>query len=187
MEILDVYTLLSAYSAGVFPMALPEEGNAIYWFEPKQRGIMPLDGFKLSKTLKKKIEQQTFEVRLNHDFEAVIKACADRAETWISDEIMELYVQLHHMGFAHSIECYQNNQLVGGLYGVAIKKAFFGESMFHRVTDASKVAFYYLVEWLNENNFLLLDMQYLTPHLQSLGGIEISKAEYLKRLKKALK
>lgn len=186
MDFLTPAQVIHGYSIGVFPMAQPEEDNTIYWFEPKQRGIMPLDGFKLSKSLKRRIEKEEFVVTMNKDFPAVIKACSERDETWISEEIQGVYTELHRDGWAHSIECWKEGQLVGGLYGVAIKRAFFGESMFHKATDASKVALYYLVEWLRGNEFELLDMQYLTDHLASMGGIEITQKKYLSLLKKAL-
>lgn len=179
--------VLHGYSLGIFPMADPDDNNEISWYEPHERGILPLEGLKVSKSLRKTIEQGKFNVTLDHDFEGVIRACAERDETWISEEIIQVYLELHRMGFAHSVECWQEERLAGGLYGVALQKAFFGESMFHRVTDASKVALFYLVEWLKAHHFLLLDMQYITPHLASLGGIEISAAEFQKRLKKALK
>lgn len=187
MDFLTPSQVIQGYTMGVFPMAHPEEENTIYWYEPKMRGIMPLDGLKVSKSLKRKIEKPEFEVTLNRDFNSVIKACSERDETWISEEIQQVYGELHDNGWAHSIECWKEGELVGGLYGVAIKRAFFGESMFHRATDASKVALFYLVEWLKENSFELLDMQYLTPHLESLGGIEIDQKEYLERLARAMR
>lgn len=187
MNFLTPSQVIQGYTMGVFPMAHPEEMNTIYWYEPKMRGIMPLNGFKLSKSLRKRIEREEFEVSIDSDFSAVIEACAKRDQTWISEEIREVYTQLHEDGWAHSVECRQNGELVGGLYGVAIKRAFFGESMFHKVTDASKVALFYLIEWMKENHFELLDMQYLTPHLASLGGVEITQKRYLTLLNRALK
>ena len=187
MGFLTPSMVLEAYRSGVFPMAHPEEDNAIYWYEPTQRGVLPLNGFKLSKSLKKRIDRREFQVSIDTDFPAVIRACAEREETWISEEIQQVYIELHELGWAHSVECRQEEKLVGGLYGVAIGHAFFGESMFHKKTDASKVALFYLVQWLKKRNFALLDMQFLTPHLASMGGIEISQEEYLELLRRALK
>jgi leucyl/phenylalanyl-tRNA--protein transferase len=187
MDFLSPAQVIHGYQIGVFPMAHPEEENTIYWYEPTLRGILPLKGMRVSKSLRKRIEREEFEVSMNQDFAAVIDACSLREETWISEEIKRVYTELHKAGWAHSVECRKDGQLVGGLYGVAIGRAFFGESMFHTATDASKVALYYLVEWLKGNDFELLDMQYLTPHLESLGGIEIPQEEYLKLLEKALK
>lgn len=167
-------------------MAHPDEGYKIYWHEPIQRGIIPLETFDPPKNLKKLYSSTQFDYFINKDFEQVMRACAEREDTWISEEIIEAYVQLHDMGFAHSFETWQNGKLVGGLYGVSIGRAFFGESMFHRTANASKVALCFLVEYLKENNFLLLDTQFLTPHLQSLGGVEIPQTEYLKLLEVAL-
>lgn len=177
--------VLYAYTVGMFPMADPEEGDAIYWHEPVMRGIMPLDGLKVSKSLRKRLAGNEFEVTLNKCFAKVMKACAKREETWISAEIIRVYTKLHKAGWAHSIEVWKEGELVGGLYGVSIERAFFGESMFHTATDASKVALVYLVNWLLENGFELLDMQFLTPHLQSMGGIELPQEKYLELLKKA--
>ncbi|MDX5319785.1 MAG: leucyl/phenylalanyl-tRNA--protein transferase [Bacteroidota bacterium] len=187
MNFLTPAQVIQGYTMGVFPMAHPEEDNTIYWYEPKMRGILPLDGLKVSKSLRRRIEKEEFEVTINKSFVEVIEACSAREETWISQEIQQVYSELHQDGWAHSVECWKDGNLVGGLYGVAIKKAFFGESMFHRATDASKVALYYLVEWLKENDFQLLDMQYLTPHLATLGGIEIPQKRYLTLLNRALK
>lgn len=187
MEFLTPSQVIHGYSMGIFPMAVPEEENLIYWFEPKKRGIMPLDGLKVSKSLKKRIDKQEFHVTMNKDFKGVVKACSERKETWISEDIQAVYAELHETGWAHSVECWQEGQLVGGLYGVAIKKAFFGESMFHKKTDASKVALFYLIEWLRGNGFDLLDMQYLTDHLASMGGIEITQKKYLTLLNNAIK
>jgi leucyl/phenylalanyl-tRNA--protein transferase len=178
--------VLQGYSMGIFPMADPED-NAIHWYEPEMRGIMPLDQFKVSKSLRKRILNEEFDVTMNKAFSEVIRCCAEREETWISDEIQEVYTELNEMGYAHSIECWKGEELVGGLYGVAIDQAFFGESMFHKSTDASKVALYYLVEWLKANNYQLLDMQYLTPHLESMGGVAISAIEYKKKLHNSIK
>lgn len=187
MYFLTPAQVLQGYSMGVFPMAHPEKGDAIYWYEPEMRGIMPLDRFKVSKSLRKRIVNQEFEVTMNKAFAEVMRRCSDRDETWISDEIHSVYNELHEMGYAHSIECWKDGKLVGGLYGVAIGHAFFGESMFHKSTDASKVALYYLVEWLKANDYQLLDMQYLTPHLESMGGIEVPAENYKEILRNSIK
>lgn len=187
MDFLSPAQVLHGYRIGVFPMAHPEEKNTIYWYEPTLRGILPLEGLRVSKSLRKRIEREEFEVTMNRDFPAVIEACSGRDDTWISGEIKQVYTELNKAGWAHSVECWKGGKLVGGLYGVAIQRAFFGESMFHTATDASKVALYYLVQWLKGNDFELLDMQYLTPHLESLGGIEIPQEEYLKLLGNALR
>jgi len=186
MDFLTPAQVIQGYTMGVFPMAHPEEDFTIYWYEPEMRGILPLDGLKVSKSLKRAINKGEIEVSLDKDFPAVIKACSERDETWISEEIQSVYTELFQDGYAHSVECWYDGELVGGLYGVAIKRAFFGESMFHKKTDASKVALFYLVEWLKRNDFELLDMQYLTPHLASMGGLEIPQKSYLKLLERAL-
>lgn len=179
--------VIFGYMCGVFPMAHPEEENQVYWYEPQLRGIIPLDGLKISKSLRQTLRSGKFNVTINQSFEEVIRACANRSDTWISEEIIEVYTTLKEMGYAYSFETRDSNgQLVGGLYGVALGRAFFGESMFHLQTDASKVALVYLVEWLNQHQFTLLDTQYITDHLRSLGAIEIEREEYRERLKEAL-
>jgi len=178
--------LLYAYQHGLFPMADPDEDDAIYWYAPDPRGIIPLDTFHVPKTLAKLVRQGRFRVTSDKAFEEVIGACAKREETWISEDIIQTYTNLHDVGFAHSIECWQDDTLVGGLYGVAIGGAFFGESMFHRVRDASKVALVHLVNHLTSQGFVLLDTQFITPHLARFGAIEISKANYEARLQEAL-
>lgn len=179
-------TLEFAYRLGIFPMHDDDTG-AIYWFQPDPRTIMPLDGFHLSRSLAKTIRQGQFEVTYDQDFEGVMRGCADREEgTWISEEFIEVYGQLHRMGKAHSVECWREGKLVGGTYGVAFGGAFMAESMFHYETDASKVALAALVQRLNERRYLLLDVQYLTPHLARLGAIEIPHDEYMTRLSHAL-
>ena len=183
--------LLNGYNTGIFPMAVPEMGNDIYWFAPDPRAIIPLDQFHISKSLHRTLRKNRFEVVTDRDFMATIVACSlpreDDGGTWISDKIIEVYHQLYEQGFAHTIECYLDDELVGGLYGIALGGAFFGESMFHRETDASKVALSYLVNHMKENNFVLLDVQYITSHLKSLGAIEISRKAYEKKLAAALK
>lgn len=164
------------------------DGNdgAIHWFSPEWRGIIPLDDLKVSRSLQQTIRKRIFEIRVDSNFEATIRSCAEREEVWISEVIVQSYLQLFNRGFAHSVECWNNNKLVGGLYGVTIGGAFFGESMFSRMTDASKVALVYLVERMKQNGFMLLDAQYLNSHLATLGCIEISKEEYSVRLKTAI-
>src|SRR5690606_15504492 len=178
--------LLQAYEMGVFPMAEPENG-AIYWYRPERRGVLPLDAFHVPKNLRKTVRRRRFEVTADQAFEAVMRACANRDSTWISEEIIAAYTDLHEWGFAHSVECWQGEELVGGLYGVARKGAFFGESMFHRVTDASKVALVHLVERLRAGGFVLLDTQYTTPHLEQFGVVEIPRTAYERRLEQALR
>ena len=181
--------LIQAYLSGSFPMADPDDGNAIYWHTPLKRGIIPLDDrFKVSKNLRRLYKKNKFELVINRNFPEVIEQCSlNRADdTWISDEIKEAYIALHYEGFAHSFEAYLDGELVGGLYGVSIRKAFFGESMFHRVTDASKVCLLFLVEFLREHNFKLLDSQYLNDHIAQFGAYEITHEEFLKQLEEAL-
>jgi leucyl/phenylalanyl-tRNA--protein transferase len=176
--------LLRAYAAGIFPMAESAEDNALYWVEPEERGIIPLDGLKVSYSLRKSVRKRLFDVRIDTDFAAVIAECAaktaDRKSTWINNRIRSLYIQLHKMGCCHSVECWQDGKLVGGLYGVRIGAVFFGESMFSRVTDASKVALVHLVARLNYGGFKLLDAQFVNPHLETLGAIKLQKAAYHK-------
>ena len=181
--------LIQAYSSGAFPMADPEEDNQIYWHTPQMRGVIPLDDrFKVSKNLKRLYKRDKFDLYINRNFDQVIDYCRSlrEDETWISDEIIDAYKQLHEGGFAHSFEVYEKGKLVGGLYGVSIGKAFFGESMFHLVTDASKIALVFLVEFLREHNFLLLDTQYLNPHIAQFGAYEITHQEYIKLLRRAI-
>lgn len=176
--------LVSAYAHGIFPMAVD---GRIEWFSPDPRAILPLDTFRISKNLGRRCRHGRFQIRLNTCFEQVMRACGDREEgTWISDEMVEAYVRLHELGLAHSVETWQEGELAGGLYGVALGGAFFGESMFHRRTDASKVALVALVERMRERGFLLLDVQFSTPHLQQFGIVEIPRREYLDRLAVAL-
>ncbi len=178
--------VLHGYSMGIFPMADPDEDNMVHWYEPKQRGIIPLETFKISKNLRRLIKQQKFEITVNQDFEKVMQACAAREDTWISEEIIYVYTKLHEAGWGYSFETRLDGELVGGLYGISMGRAFFGESMFHAVTDASKVALVYLVSWMKDNGLELLDTQFITDHLRQFGAIEIPQKEYLERLKKAL-
>ncbi len=164
------------------------EDGEIGWFSPNPRGIMPLESFRIHSRLARVMRQGKFEIAIDRGFEAVMRACADRAEdgTWISEEIIESYVTLHRMGFAHSVETWRDGHLAGGLYGVHLGAAFFGESMFHRVTDASKVALAALVDRLTRQGFQLLDVQWVTPHLAQFGAVAVPRREYLSRLARAL-
>jgi leucyl/phenylalanyl-tRNA--protein transferase len=187
---IDAVLLLQAYAIGVFPMSDGREADDIYWVEPKRRAILPLDGFHLSRSLAKTIRKDRFEVTADKDFRGVVRGCAasavDRPSTWINRAIEQAYVNLHRLGFAHSVECWEDGELVGGLYGVALGRAFFGESMFSRRPDASKVALAWLVARLRAGKFTLLDCQFMTDHLRSLGAVEISQDKYLKLLSPAL-
>jgi leucyl/phenylalanyl-tRNA---protein transferase len=183
-QIIPASLLLEAYCRGIFPMAM--ESGEIAWFSPDPRGIIPLDSFHVPHGLKRSLRKNHFEIKINTAFEAVIRACGDRSETWISQEIVQSYLNLHDLGFAHSVETWRNNELIGGLYGVSVYGAFFGESMFHRASDASKVALVALVQRLQERRFRLLDTQYITQHLRLFGAVEISKAKYMRLLKQAL-
>jgi leucyl/phenylalanyl-tRNA---protein transferase len=180
--------LTSAYTSGWFPMAV--EPGQIRWYSPDPRGIIPLDTFHAPKRLGRVVRQQRFEVRIDSDFAAVIRACADRKDeegSWIDAEILESYCALHAGGIAHSVETWQDGMLAGGLYGVALGGAFFGESMFHRVTDASKVALVALVERLRARGYRLLDTQWVTEHLTQFGAVEVSRRRYLRMLQEALR
>ncbi|MEM9431922.1 MAG: leucyl/phenylalanyl-tRNA--protein transferase [Pseudomonadota bacterium] len=178
--------LLQAYAAGVFPMAERADTDEIFWIDPKTRGILPLDGLHMSRSLRKTIRQGAYEVRWDSAFAMTVSACANRPETWINERILKLYDELFRTGFGHSVEVYMNGRLAGGLYGVAIGSAFFGESMFSLQRDASKIALVYLVARLRTGGFQLLDTQFVTDHLMSLGALEISRANYHARLARAL-
>ncbi|WP_238367409.1 leucyl/phenylalanyl-tRNA--protein transferase [Mesobacterium pallidum] len=178
--------LLRAYTAGLFPMAEHRDDPELFWVDPRRRGIFPLGGFHISRSLARRIRAGGFDVRVNTDFAGVVEGCADRPETWISDPIRHLYMELFLLGYAHSLEVHDDDGLIGGVYGVTIGAAFFGESMFSRKTDASKIALAYLVDRLNLGGFRLFDTQFLTPHLASLGAIEISRAAYHSLLKPAI-
>jgi leucyl/phenylalanyl-tRNA--protein transferase len=186
MTRLSTDILLVAYSNGFFPMPHPQT-QEICWFNPDPRAIIPLDGFHVSRSLKRTLRKQAFRISINEAFESVIDACADREETWINDEIKATYTQLYLSGHAHSLEVWEDTKLVGGVYGVAIGAAFFAESKFHRVRDASKVALYYLVEHLKAKGFQILEVQFLIPHLARLGAIEIPLNQYLENLSHAIK
>jgi leucyl/phenylalanyl-tRNA--protein transferase len=178
--------LLSGYAQGIFPMAEARDDPTVHWVDPRLRGIMPLDGFHVSRSLARRLRRWPHRISVNAALEQVVLACADRPETWINATILDLYLALHARGHAHSLEVWEGDQLVGGVYGVALGAAFFGESMFSRRTDASKIALAYLVHRLRAGGFTLFDTQFLTPHLASLGGIEIKRAEYHRRLASAL-
>lgn len=178
--------LLRAYEIGIFPMSESRFSKEIHWVEPHFRGIFPMDGFHISRSLRAQILRGDYRVTVDHDFAGVVAACADRANTWINAEITDLYQQLHQMGHAHSVEVWRDDTLIGGVYGVHRGAAFFGESMFSRATGGSKLALAYLMHRLRAGGFILFDTQYLTPHLASLGAIEIPKSAYQARLKAAL-
>lgn len=174
--------ILRAYRVGIFPMSESEEADDVFWVRPEMRGIIPLDGFKISKSLRKRLKNNPFQIKVDTDFAATIDGCAhdgtDRDSTWINATIRRLYGELFERGHCHTVEVWQGAELVGGLYGLAIGGAFFGESMFHRRTDASKVALAHLVERLNAGGFVLLDTQFITAHLASMGGTEIPQDTY---------
>jgi leucyl/phenylalanyl-tRNA--protein transferase len=184
-KIIDPDFLLFAYASGYFPMAESRQGD-IWWHFPDPRAIIPIDGLKITRSLHQTIKKKFFQIRINTAFEEIMHQCAKRDDTWISNEIIQSYVQLHKLGFAHSVEAWKDDSLAGGLYGVALGAAFFGESMFSRVRDASKVALVYLVDKLRAGKFELLDTQFNTPHLARLGAIEIPREDYLRLLKKAV-
>ncbi|EAR51612.1 possible leucyl/phenylalanyl-tRNA--protein transferase [Oceanicola granulosus HTCC2516] len=179
--------LLTAYATGIFPMAETRADPEIFWVDPRFRGVFPLDGFHVSRSLARRMRRGGYRVSIDTAFPAVVQACADREETWINDTIYELYEALFESGHAHSLEVWSDDgALVGGVYGVALGAAFFGESMFSRATDGSKIALAYLIDRLRSGGFTLFDTQFLTPHLASLGAIEIPRAEYRTRLARAL-
>ena len=178
--------LLKAYALGVFPMAESRADPDVFWVDPQRRGILPLDAFHISRSLARRLRRGGVEIAVNRDFAATVEGCADRPETWINDTIRDLYLALHASGFAHSLEVWREGRLVGGVYGVTLGGAFFGESMFSRETDASKVALAYLVDRLRQAGFALFDTQFITPHLRSLGGREIPRAVYHRLLSAAL-
>ncbi|MBW4710170.1 leucyl/phenylalanyl-tRNA--protein transferase [Roseobacter sp. YSTF-M11] len=177
--------LMQGYATGIFPMAEHRDDPEVFWVDPQRRGVMPLTGFHASRSLRRAMRNTRFEVSINQDFAGVVDGCADRADTWISTEIRSLYIALHKRGQAHSLEVWDGSALVGGVYGVTLGAAFFGESMFSRRTDASKIALACLVNRLLDAGFRLFDTQFLTDHLASLGGIEISRAAYRTALQAA--
>ncbi|WP_319951543.1 leucyl/phenylalanyl-tRNA--protein transferase [Sphingomonas caeni] len=189
-EEIDPELVLRAYAMGVFPMADHRTADSVYWVEPKLRGVMPLNGFHLSRSLRKTILSDRFRVTVDTAFAQIIRLCAesaaDRPDTWISGPIERVFMELHRRGFAHSVEVWEGDRLVGGLYGLALGRAFFGESMVTRVRDASKVAFAHLVARLKAGGFALLDCQFQTAHLQSLGAVEIPRDDYVALLGGAL-
>lgn len=178
--------LLNAYAAGIFPMAETRDDPDVFWVDPRRRGIFPLNGFHLSRSLARRMRRWPHRVSINRAFADVVDGCADRDETWINAEIRRLYLDLHRMGHAHSLEVWEGDTLAGGVYGVTLGAAFFGESMFSRRTDASKIALAYLVDRLRRGRFHLFDAQFLTPHLASLGAVEVTRAEYHRQLEAAL-
>lgn len=186
MAVLDPDLLLRAYSIGVFPMADSRDADEIFWVEPRKRAVIPLDGFRLSRSLRKTIRSGAFTVTHDKVFAAVVHNCAEREETWINRQIEQSYNLLHRLGHAHSIECWQDEELVGGLYGVRLGGAFFGESMFSLRADASKVALAWLVARLIVGGFRLLDCQFMTEHLRSLGAVEVDQKRYVSILSSAL-
>lgn len=182
--------LLRAYAAGIFPMAEDADDPRVFWVDPEQRGVLPLDGFHVSRRLQRTLRHEVFDVRCDSAFEDVVRGCAEprpeRPKTWINDEIVRLYAALFGLGFAHSIEAWRDGMLVGGLYGVSLGAAFFGESMFSRAADASKVALAHLVARLKLGGFRLLDTQFVTEHLKQFGATEIPRTLYRRRLAAAL-
>ncbi|KAA3509949.1 leucyl/phenylalanyl-tRNA--protein transferase [Agrobacterium rosae] len=188
---IDVDILLRAYSIGLFPMADSADDPELFWVEPEMRGIIPLDDFHVSKSLAKAIRKRQFDIRFDTDFDGVMAGCAaeapDRPSTWINKTIRKLYVELHEIGHAHSVEAWEGDELVGGLYGVSLGSAFFGESMFSRRTNASKICLVHLVEHLREKGFTLLDTQFTTEHLKTFGAIDVPKVEYAKILDAAMR
>jgi leucyl/phenylalanyl-tRNA--protein transferase len=189
-KLIPAELLLMAYRSGIFPMADSRDDEEIYWVEPRERAVIPLDRFRLSRSLAKAIRQDRFRVTCNADFDGVIAACAaprpGHPESWISERIAASYRALHLAGHAHSLECWQDGELAGGLYGVGFEHAFCGESMFSHATDASKVALAWLVALLRHAGYRLLDCQFMTEHLASLGAVPISRGHYLERLTEAV-
>ena len=182
--------LLKAYACGIFPMAESAEDPALYWIEPERRGIIPLDGFHLSSRLARTVRSDRFTVAVDRDFDAVLDGCSEpmpgRTRTWINGRIRNLYRKLYERGDCHTVEAYEDGELVGGLYGVSLGRAFFGESMFHRARDASKVALVHLVARLRAGRYRLLDTQFVTEHLRTFGAVEVSRPAYHKMLDAAL-
>lgn len=182
---ITAHQVLHAYTIGIFPMADPDSGE-ISWYEPKNRGVIYLDKANIPKTVSKELKNKRFNLEINKDFRGTIIACAEREETWISDEIVDIYDTLYNMGYGYSFEVWENETLVGGLYGIAMGKVFFGESMFHRVSNASKIALAHCITTLKENNFHIIDTQYYTEHLKQFNTLEIPQQVYMKELTFAL-
>jgi leucyl/phenylalanyl-tRNA--protein transferase len=178
--------LLRAYANGIFPMADSAEDSDVFWVQPEIRGIMPLDGFHVSRSLRRAIRRADYTITFDTQFADVVRGCADRDQTWINQTIFDQYMQLHAIGHAHSIEINRDGALIGGVYGVTLGTAFFGESMFSRATNASKIALFHLVEHLNARGFTLFDTQFQNPHIQTLGVVEITQTDYLELLTDAL-
>lgn len=178
--------LLEGYAAGIFPMAEGRDDPEIHWIEPRERGVLPLGGFHLSRSLRRRLRNWPHRATLDADFEGVLDACAAREQTWINAPLRELYLMLHGSGDAHSVEIWHDGALAGGVYGVTLGGAFFGESMFSHRSDASKMALAYLVDLLRRGGFVLFDTQFLTPHLVSLGGVELPRQDYRAELSAAL-
>lgn len=178
--------VLRAFATGIFPMAESRDDPDLFWVDPRQRGILPIDGFHVSRSLARRIRRDDYHVTLNTDFDAVVACCADRPETWINDALLGIYSQLHELGHAHSLEIRQQGELTGGVYGISLGGAFFGESMFSRRRDGSKLALAHLVDHLRRCGFVLFDTQFITSHLASLGAREISRASYRARLADAI-
>ncbi|GAB4388800.1 leucyl/phenylalanyl-tRNA--protein transferase [Albidovulum sp.] len=178
--------MLAAYARGIFPMAERRDDPRLHWVDPQRRGIFPLQDFHISRSLARAIRRQDYEIRTDSAFAEVVAACAGREETWINDRLVGLYAALHRMGHAHSLELWREGRLAGGVFGLTLGAAFFGESMFSRRTDASKIALAYLVDRLRAGGFTLFDTQFLTPHLASLGAIEIARGRYHRLLAEAL-
>lgn len=190
MEVLTPEMLLVAYANGYFPMALDKDDPELYWFTPEERGVLPIEQFNIPRGLRRAMKDHPYTIAVDRDFDGVIRACGEltkkRDETWINDEIIRLYTALHRMGKAHSVEAWAEGKLMGGLYGVSIGGAFFGESMFSRAPEASKICLVTLVELLRDAGYALLDTQYVNEHLMQFGVEAVKKRQYLKRLEKAL-
>ena len=189
MNTLTADDLIYGYINGIFPMA--DADGSLYWYAPDPRAVIPIDTYKPARSLRPVLNQNRFEVRINANFEQVMRYCSvprsDDDSVWISEEIIEAYTELHRMGLAHSVETYIDDRLVGGLYGVSLGTAFFGESMFHHVNDAAKVAFHYLIMILRQQQYMMLDTQFINDNVRRFGAVEIPKADYLKQLKAALR
>lgn len=185
--VLTAEVMLAGYAKGIFPMAESRDDDALHWVDPRLRGIFPLDGFHLSRSLRRRILREAHDIRIDTAFSGIVAACAARSETWINTPLLRLYDALHARGNAHALGVWQAGTLTGGVFGVTLGRAFFGESMFSVRTDASKIALAYLVDRLKAGGFTLFDTQFLTPHLASLGAVEIPRAEYRRRLAEALR